>query len=91
MYCLDTEQLPHVTSSVKRFLVNPDGKADGMILSNGVEVCFPAYLSAAVLATVQSGDRVTVYGMLPRAMTMISAAVIETASGERIVDMGPQA
>lgn len=89
MRCLSTEQLPHVTSNVKRLLLNPDGTADGMILHNGVEVCFPSYLSAAVLAAVHSGDRVTIYGILPRATALISAAVIVTEDGQRIVDTGP--
>ena len=103
MNSLNTEQLPHVTSGVKRILLNADGKADGMILDNGVVVCFPAYLSAAVQATIQSGDRVTIYGSLPQPLgrarrddrihtaALIAAAVIETERGERIVDSGPEA
>jgi hypothetical protein len=87
----DTEQLPYVTSSVKRFLLDPQGNADGLILSNGLLVCFAPYLSAAVQAALHSGDRVTVYGMVPGARAMIAAAVIETESGERIVDLGPPA
>ena len=89
MDCLSTEQLPHVTSNVKRLLLNADGTADGMILHNGVKVCFPSYLSAAVLAAVQSGDRVTIYGILPRSTPLMSATVIITESGQRIVDTGP--
>jgi hypothetical protein len=82
------EQLPHVTSSVERFLINPDGNADGMILFNGVEVYFAPYLSGAVLTAVQVGDRITVYGELPMAEPMIVAAVIEAANGTRIEDSG---
>src|SRR5277367_6734802 len=85
-YLNDDDQLPYVTSSVERFLVNPDGNADGMILLNGVEVYFAPYLSSAVLAAVQAGDRITVYGVLPMAEPMIVAAIIETMSGARIED-----
>lgn len=88
MPSLNDEQMPHVTSSVERFLVNPDGNADGMILFNGVEVYFAPYLSSAVLMAVQVGDRVTVYGELPMAEPMIVAAVIEAANGTRIEDSG---
>jgi hypothetical protein len=80
--------MPHVTSSVERFLMNPDGNADGMILLNGVEVYFAPYLSSAVLTAVQVGDRITVYGVLPMAEPMIVAVVIEAANGERIEDGG---
>jgi hypothetical protein len=84
MTSLIDEQLPHVTSTVERFLVNPDGDADGMILLNGVEVYFAPYLSSAVLTAIQVGDRITVYGILPMAEPMIVAAIIEAANGARI-------
>ena len=67
MSLANEELLPHVTSTVERFLVNPDGYADGMILLNGVEVYFPPYLSDDVLAAIHVGDRITVYGELPMA------------------------
>src|ERR1700753_3309083 len=82
------EQMPHVTSSVERFLINPDGNADGMILFNGVEVYFAPYLSDEVLLAVHVGDRVTVYGELPMAEPLIVAAVIEAENGSRIEDAG---
>ena len=63
----NVDQMPYVTSSVERFLVNPDGNADGMILVNGVEVYFAPHLSTAVLTAIQVGDRITVYGVLPMA------------------------
>ena len=92
IHWLNTEQLPYVTSAVERFLPDLRGVADGMILTNGVEVCFAPHLSADILRSVQPGDRVTVCGTLVRALTVISAVVIETMDGARIVDDGvPQA
>jgi len=88
MLLLNEELLPHVTSTVERFLINPDGYADGMILLNGVEVYFPPYLSDEVLMAVHVGDRITVYGELPMAEPLIVAAVIEAANGFRIEDSG---
>jgi hypothetical protein len=88
MPSFNEDQMPHVTSSVERFLVNPDGNADGMILGNGVEVYFAPHLSAAVLAAIQVGDRITVYGPLPMAEPMIAAVIIEAANGARIEDLG---
>lgn len=89
MPSFNVDQLPYVTSSVERFLVNPDGNADGMILVNGVEVYFAPYLSADVLTAIQAGDRITVYGVLPMAEPMIAAMIIEAANGMRIEDCGP--
>jgi hypothetical protein len=88
MPSLNVDEMPHVTSSVERFLVNPDGNADGMILVNGVEVYFAPHLSTAVLMAIQVGDRITVYGVLPMAEPMIAAVIIEAANGARIEDLG---
>jgi hypothetical protein len=88
MPAVNDEQLPHVTSSVERFLINPDGNADGMILLNGVEVYFAPYLSDEVLMAIHVGDRITVYGELPMAEPLIVAAVIEAEDGSRIEDVG---
>jgi hypothetical protein len=88
MPSFNADQMPHVTSSVERFLVNPDGHADGMILGNGVEVYFAPHLSTAVLTAIQVGDRITVYGVLPMAEPMIAAVIIEAANGTRIEDLG---
>lgn len=89
MHWLNPDQLPHVTSNVERFLVNPHGDADGMILTNGMEVHCPPHLSAEILAAIRPGDRISVYGVQPRITTMIAAVAIETADGTRIVDKGP--
>jgi len=91
MQAMNDELLPHVTSSVERFLINPDGNADGMILLNGVEVYFAPYLSDEVLMAVHVGDRITVYGELPMAEPLIVAAVIEAEDGSRIEDFGAPA
>ena len=59
MPLLNDEDLPHVTSRVARFHVNPDGHADGMILLNGVEVHFAPYLSSAVACFITSSASIT--------------------------------
>jgi len=53
-------------------------------LTNGLEVHFPPHFSAEVLAVVRAGDRVTIYGNVPRATAMLDAVAIETADGKRI-------
>jgi hypothetical protein len=88
MRSFNEDQMPYVTSSVERFLLNPDGNADGMILLNGVEVYFAPHLSTAVLTAIQVGDRITVYGVLPMAEPMIAAVIIEASNGTRIEDVG---
>ena len=85
MYYVETGELPHVTSDVDRFLVNPDGDTDGLMLANGLEVHFsPGFSAAEVLAAISAGDRVTIYGTVPRATSSLTAVAIETKDGKRI-------
>jgi hypothetical protein len=86
MYSMEMGELPHVTSGVDRFLVNPLGDTDGLVLTNGLEVHFPPHISAEVLSVVRAGDRITIYGVVPRATAMLSAVAvaIETEDGKRI-------
>ena len=84
MDLFETGHLPHVTSDVDHFLVNPDGGADGMLLANGLEVRFPPGFSAEVMAVVRAGDRVTIHGRVPRATASLTALAIETQDGTRI-------
>jgi hypothetical protein len=86
MYSLEMDDVPHVTSGVDHFLVNPHGDTDGLVLTNGLEVHFPPHFSTEVLAVVRAGDRVTIYGVVPRATTTLSAVAIETEDGKRIGD-----
>jgi len=84
MELFDSGELPHVTSDVDHFLVNPDGDADGLILANGLEVRFPPGFSAEVMAVVRAGDRVTIHGPVPRATASLTALAIETPDGRRL-------
>jgi hypothetical protein len=86
MYSMEMSELPHVTSGVDRFLVNPRGDTDGLVLTNGLEVHFPPHILAEVLAVVRAGDRITIYGVVPRATAKLSAVAIETEDGKRIGD-----
>jgi hypothetical protein len=89
MHWLDPDHLPHVTAKVERFLLNPHGDVDGMILTNGIEVHSPPHLSEEIRAAIQPGDRMTVRGVRPRSVDMIAAVAIDTADGKRIDDNGP--
>jgi hypothetical protein len=89
MHWINPDFLPPVASEVERFLFNPRGQADGVILANGLVAHFPPHLSEEVQAKVKRGDRVTLYGVRPRATDLIACVAIDTARGERIVDKGP--
>jgi len=90
MHWIDPSHLPETTGTVERFLLNPHGDADGLLLTDGTEVHFPPHLSKQVLTVFKPGDEVKVRGIHPRGVDHLLAAVsLESANGTRIIDQGP--
>jgi hypothetical protein len=89
MHWLDPDHLPEISGTFERFLLNSHGDADGLILSEGLEVHFPPHMSADVRAFIREGETIKVRGVRPRGSDMIAAVAIETMDGKRIVDDGP--
>jgi hypothetical protein len=89
MHRLDPDYLPEITGTVDRFLLNPHGDSDGMILTDGSEVHFPPHLSNKVRKAIRPGETIKVRGVRPRSADLIAAVAIETSDGKRIVDDGP--
>lgn len=89
MHWLDPDHLPEITGTVDRFLINPHGAVDGMLLADGTEVHFPPHLSAQLLAAVKPGAQVWIRGVRPRGVEMFAAVALETADGKQVTDDGP--
>ncbi len=89
MHWIDPDHLPKTEGTVDRFLINPHGEIDGILLASDVEVHVPPHLSSEIRAVVKPGAAITVYGVRPRHAEMIAAVAIEAGSGQRIVDNGP--
>jgi hypothetical protein len=90
MHWLDHTQLPRIEGTVERFLLNPHGELDGLLLADGREVLFPPHLSSAVLAGVACGQAVTISGLaLREAPVVVAAALRGDSAVSEIVDRGP--
>lgn len=89
MHWIDPDCLKPRHGQVSRFLFNPKGDADGLILVDGLEAHFPPHLSRRVLQSIQIGEAVTLFGVKPRTAEMIACVALESVGGERIVDTGP--
>lgn len=89
MHWIDPDHLPETSGLVDCFLVNGEGEADGLVLTDGTEVHFPPHLSHAVLAVVRPGAIARVRGVRPRGVAMIAAVSIAPEKGDPIVDCGP--
>ncbi len=89
MHWIDPDHLPKSEGTVDRFLLNPHGEIDGLLLTDGMEVHVPPHLSSEIRAAVQPGTPIAVYGVRPRHAEMIAVVAIEAGPGKRIVDNGP--
>jgi hypothetical protein len=92
MHWIDPDCLPRTEGNVERFLVNPHGEIDGVILNGASETTFvhvPPHLSAEIEAAIKIGDAIGVRGLRPRGTSMIAAVAMTAADGRAIVDHGP--
>lgn len=91
MHWIDPIFLPAVVGEVERFIINPHGELDGLVLAGGHLVHFPPHLSEAVAAAIRPGDTIRVHGVRLRGADMIAAVSLTSATGEIILDEGPDA
>jgi len=93
MHWIDPECLPESKGTFERFILNPHGEIDGLILNCGkdkaVLVHIPPHLSAEIEAAVRPGEAVRVRGVRPRGTDMIAAVAFFAADGRAILDNGP--
>lgn len=88
MHWIDPASLPETRGKVTRFLLNPHGELDGLVLG-ARQVHFPPHLSKQLARHVAPGDVVRVRGVKPRNADMIAAVSLTTTSGVLILDEGP--
>jgi hypothetical protein len=80
-------RMPVLTGRVQRWLVNPNGEVDGLLLADGTQVAFPPHLSAAAQQLLKPGDEVRVAGWrTPDAPMVRASRLTATASGRSLDD-----
>lgn len=90
MHWIDPDHLPEVSGNFERFLLNPHGEADGMMLTDGTEVHFPPHMAKDVRRAVNGKNApVSIRGVRPRSGDLIAAVAIDLPGGQRIIDNGP--
>ncbi|MEZ2352642.1 hypothetical protein [Caballeronia sp. RCC_10] len=88
MHWIDPSSLPETRGKVTRFLLNPHGEIDGLVIG-ARQVHFPPHLSKQLARHVAPGDAVRVRGVKPRDADIIAAVSLTTARGVLILDEGP--
>ncbi|WP_295381918.1 hypothetical protein [uncultured Pseudacidovorax sp.] len=77
-----------VSGTLARWLINPNGEADGLLLQDGTQVTFPPHLSAELTALAQPGERIDVSGWRATDGGVLQAQQIG-ARGRTVVDQPP--
>lgn len=76
--------------TVARWLSNPDGEVDGLLLADGTQVAFPPHLSADVTQALKPRDTVKLTGWREGSVFR-AQAIRNAASGTTVRDDGPPA
>ncbi|MDQ0017620.1 hypothetical protein J2W23_006034 [Variovorax boronicumulans] len=80
--------LATVSGRAQQWLLNPNGEADGLLLSDGTQVAFAPHLSAAAMQMLKAGDAVQVSGWRAPGVPVIRAQTI-AANGRSLTDQPP--
>lgn len=81
-------ELAEANGTIKHLLMNPAGKVDGFIMSDGTQVSCPPHMSEKVLKTVSPNDRVNVQGVRENDRVLRATKITNTATN-RFVDIAP--
>lgn len=84
----DPTQLPSFSGVVDRYLLTPEGKTDRLLFREGPQVLFPDHVADEIMAAVQPGQSIVVYGIRSRrvpAITLLAWAK-DTSTAPRFVD-----
>ncbi|WP_295551379.1 hypothetical protein [uncultured Pseudacidovorax sp.] len=77
-----------VSGTLARWLINPNGEADGLLLQDGTQVSFPPHLSAELTALAQPGERIDVSGWRATEGGVLQAQQV-SVRGRTVADQPP--
>ncbi|PAK14669.1 hypothetical protein [Burkholderia ubonensis] len=89
MNWIDPACLPETRGRVTRFLLDPHGEIDGLILNGDLQVHVPPHLGRELVRHVAAGDHIRVRGVEARGVGTIAAVQLTGRDGVDIVDAGP--
>ncbi|WP_082508591.1 hypothetical protein [Burkholderia sp. Leaf177] len=79
------------TGVIKRYLINPEGDIDGLLLGDNSLVRFPPHVGASVAAIAAPGDSIRVNGASEANGVLHAQQVTNTRSGQTAMDQPPAA
>ncbi|MFM0395801.1 hypothetical protein [Paraburkholderia phytofirmans] len=87
---LAIQQQPVVaTGTVSRFVINPEGDVDGLLLGDGSLVHFPPHMSSQLVSVVHAGDPVQIAGFRGGAGNVTAQQITNQRTSQQVVDQPP--
>ena len=80
---------PVVQGTLERFIVNPQGEVDGLVLTDGTQVRFPPHMSAELVSAVGPGEPVSVEGFREYQGAVKAFVVTNTQTNQSVVEHEP--
>lgn len=78
-----------INGFVRRYVINPEGDVDGLLLADNSLVSFPPHLGADVVAAVAPGDSISVTGFMLPGGTVHAQQIANAKNGRTVVDQPP--
>ena len=79
-----------ISGSVGRFLINPEGDVDGLLLADNTLVAFPPHVGLQLAASIAPGDDVRITGFAVPGESIRAQQIEQTRTGRRFVDQPPE-
>jgi hypothetical protein len=80
---------PIATGVVSRFLVNPFGEVDGLLLASGTLVTFPPHMEQELTAVITPGDPVAVRGQVTGPDQVKAVILTNTRTSQQVIEHPP--
>jgi hypothetical protein len=80
---------PVVTGVVRRFVINPHGEIDGLLLEDGTLAKYPPHMAAELAAAVKPGDTISVRGFREYAGTVKALVITNEATKRTVIEHPP--
>jgi hypothetical protein len=78
-----------LSGRIARFLINPNGDVDGVLLADHTQVDIPPTLGASLTAKARTGDRLDIEGFRVGTLPLVRAASLGLPNGDKLVDTPP--
>lgn len=77
------------TVTVERYLTNSMGEADGLLLTNGLQVMVPPRFSKELIAVAPPKSEIIVYGPIDNGRTIQAEKITNKSTGQSVSDIRP--